>query len=174
MRRIGHIAAITCLLWTPAVTGAKLCGERLPDNGWRLLAVAYPPDRDVEVVLGGAEKTLLSKGLAKVKWRENAAAVEIEMENLPTPAEAGWTGQQFVLWAVGSEKQVMNLGLVPLNGKHAKWKLQVPFRVFGLLVTAEENAQASAPSAGVVLESRLPINPTLVVPVFRVDLHLNP
>ena len=174
MRRFGHITAITCLLLTSAVTGARLRAERLPDNGWRLLAVAYPPDRDVEVVLGGAEKTLSSKGLAKVKWHENAAALEVEMENLPTPAEAGWTGQQLVLWAIDSEKRVLNLGLVPLNGKHAKWKLQVPFRVFGLLVTAEENAQASAPSAAVVLESRLPVNPTLVVPVFRVELHLNP
>ena len=174
MRRIGHMTAITCLLWTSAVTGAELCGERLPDNGWRLLAVAYPPDREVEVVLGGAEKTLSSKGLAKVKWRENAAAVEVEIQDLPAPAEAGWSGQQFVLWAIDSEKRIMNLGLVPLNGKHAKWRVEVPFRVFGLLVTAEENAQASAPSSGVALETRLPMNPNLVVPVFRVNLRLNP
>ena len=174
MQRLRRYLAIVWLVWTSAMTLGTLNAERLPDNGWRLLAVAYPPDRDVEVVLGGAEKTLSSRGLAKVKWKENAALIELKLEDLPAPAEAGWSGRQFVLWAVDSEKRVVNLGPVPLNGKDANWQVQTPFRIFGLLVTAEESAQASVPSSLVALESRLPVNPTLVVPVFRVELSLKP
>ena len=54
--------------------------------------------------------------------------------------------RQYVLWVIDSEKRSVRLGPVPLNKRKAKWKVQVPFRVFGLLVTAEENPQAEAPS----------------------------
>lgn len=163
----------SCLLGFLMLFAGDLFGERVP-NGWQLLAVAYPPDRDVSVSLGGAEKTLNSRGICKVKWRKDAATLELELENLPLPAELGWTGQQYILWAIDSEKRTLNLGLVPLHGKEAKWKLQVPFRVFGLLVTAEKNAQTQTPSSAVVLESLLPTDPSLVVPVFRVNLTLAP
>lgn len=162
------------LIWLALFTRAGVAGERLPENGWQLLAVAYPADRDVEVVLGGAEKTLTSKGLGKVKWQDNAAAVELKLERLPRPAEAGWTGAQYVLWAIDSDKRTMNLGLVPANGDKAEWKIQVPFRIFGLLITAEKNPQAAAPSTQVAVESLLPTDPNLVVPVFRVNLSLAP
>ena len=151
-----------------------LFGERLPNNGWQLLAVAYPPDRDVSVTLGGAERTLTSRGICKVQWSKEAASLELQLETLPSPADLGWAGQQYVLWAIDSEKRALNLGLVPLRGKEAKWKLQVPFRVFGLLATAEKNPQAQSPSTAVVLESLLPTDPNLVVPVFRVTLTLAP
>jgi hypothetical protein len=153
---------------------AQVPGERVGENDWKLLAVAYPPDRDVSVVLAGAEKTLTAKGLCKVEWRGNAATLELEVQDLPTPSEIGWTGQQYILWAVDEEKRTLNLGLVPLRSKEAKWKVQVPFRVFGLLVTAENNQQATAPSTSVALESLLPTDSRLVVPVFRVSLKLAP
>ena len=66
----------------------------------------------------------------------------------------------------------MNLGLVPLSKKNAKWKVQVPIRVFGLLVTAEKNLKAEAPGAAVVLESLLPSDRYLVVPVMRLTIAL--
>ncbi|OFV99121.1 MAG: hypothetical protein A3H94_01050 [Acidobacteria bacterium RIFCSPLOWO2_02_FULL_60_20] len=163
-----------CFVWIAMFSSPRLHAERLPENGWQLLAVAYPADRDVEVVLGGAEKTLASKGLGKVKWHDNAATVELKLERLPSPAEAGWSGAQYVLWAIDSDKRTMNLGLVPANGSKAEWKIQLPFRIFGLLITAEKNPQAAAPSTAVALESLLPTDPNLVVPVFRVNLSLAP
>ncbi len=66
----------------------------------------------------------------------------------------------------------MNLGAVPHHGKSAKWSVQVPFRAFGLLVTAERDPKASAPSANVAMESLLPTDPDLVVPVYRVQVVL--
>ncbi|MBI2819799.1 MAG: hypothetical protein HYX73_07455, partial [Acidobacteria bacterium] len=63
---------------------------------------------------------------------------------------------------------------VPTNGSKAEWTVQVPFRIFGLLVTAEKNSQAANPSTAVALESHLPTDPRLVVPVFRVDISLSP
>ena len=163
-----RLAAIFLLVSVPLAAGRKTA------QGWEVFAIAYPDDRDVAVVLGGGEKTLTAKGICKVRWRDNAASLELEVENLPAPAQAGWSGAQYVLWAIDSEKRMVNLGVVPLNSDEAQWKAQAPFRIFGLLVTAEANPQASAPSAAVVVESLLPTNPTLVLPVFRVPLTFAP
>ena len=160
------------LLWFLLLFPAGLRPGQLPDGQWELLAIAYPPDRTVSVVLGGAEKTLTSKGIGQVKWHDKAATMEIQIENLPSAQELGWTGQQYVLWAIDPEKRAVNLGLVPLSKKNAKWKVQVPIRVFGLLVTAEKNPKAETPSAAVVLESLLPSDRYLVVPVVRVNVAL--
>ena len=169
IRRVVLLAGCVALLLP-----AQVPGERVGENDWKLLAVAYPPDRDVTVVLAGAEKTLTAKGLCKVEWRGNAATLELEIQDLPSPSEVGWNGQHYILWAVNEEKRTVKLGLVPLRDKEAKWKVQVPLRVFGLLVTSESNQQAAAPSASVALESLLPTDPRLVVPVFRVSLKLAP
>jgi len=172
--RIAAAAVAGLLLWMGASSPPQVRAERLPDNGWRLLAVAFPDDRDVELAMGGAERTLTSKGLAKVNWENNVASVELNLEGLPGPAEAGWTAAQYVLWAVDNEKRTMNLGPVPASGSKAELSVQVPFRIFGLLVTAEKNPQTSSPSTAVALESLLPTDPRLVVPVFRVNLTLAP
>ena len=151
---------------------AGLRPGQLPGGQWELLAIAYPPDRTVSVILGGAEKTLTSKGICEVKWHDKAATMEIQIENLPSAQELGWTGEQYVLWAIDPEKRAVNLGLVPLSKKNANWKVQVPIRVFGLLVTAERNPKAESPSTAVVLESLLPSDRYLVVTVVRVNLML--
>jgi hypothetical protein len=145
---------------------------RTGKDTWELLAVGYPVDRDISVVLGGSERTLAAKGLCKVEWQNNVATLELEVENLAAPPQLGWTGQQYVLWAVDAEKRTLNLGPLPVNDNEAKWTGQAPFRIFGLLVTAEADAKATTPSNSVALESRLPTNPTLIVPVFRVNLSL--
>jgi len=153
---------------------SRLLAGQLPGNHWELLAISYPPDRKVSVSLGGGEKTLTSKGSCKVKWRKDSAEMEIEVKNLPAAAEVGWPGRQYVLWAVDREKRAVNLGVVPLRSKDAKWAAQVPFRVFGLLVTAEEDPKATVPGAQVALESLLPTDADLIIPVFRVDVALTP
>lgn len=164
-------AICLCLL---LVGAAAVSAGVLPNNQWEVFAVAYPPDRDVSVTLGGAQKTLTSRGLCKVKWENEAATMEIAIENLPSAQEVGWPGRQYVLWAIDEEKRMLNLGPVPLSGRGAKWKLRVPFRVFGLLVTAEKDAKAEAPSTAVVLESLLPTDRYLVVPVKRISVDLTP
>ena len=161
-------------LWSILFSPIRLLAGQLPANHWELLAISYPPDRKVSVALGGGERTLTSKGLFQVIWRKDAAKMEIEVKNLPAAAEVGWTGQQYVLWAVDREKRAVNLGVVPLRSKDAKWAAQVPFRVFGLLVTAEEDPKATVPGARVALESLLPTDSDLIVPVFRVDVALTP
>jgi hypothetical protein len=75
---------------------------------------------------------------------------------------------------VDNENRVVNLGPVPGQDGDAEWKVQTPFRIFGLLVTAEKNGQATGPSTAVALESLLPTDSRLVVPVFRVKLALTP
>jgi hypothetical protein len=157
-----------------ALVPAALYGGRKTAQGWEVFAIAYPDDRDVTVTLGGGEKTLTARGECKVRWRENIASLELEVEGLPAPAQAGWTGSQYVLWAIDSEKKIVNLGSVPLNSDEAEWTAQAPFRIFGLLVTAETDPQASSPSSAVALESLLPTDPKLVVPVFRVPLTFAP
>lgn len=136
--------------------------------------IAYPPDRDVSISLGGGERTLTSKGLCKIKYKNDSASMEIEIQDLPSSESIGWPGTQYVLWAIDDEKHARNLGSVPLSGDGAKWNVQIPLRVFGLLVTAEKNVQATAPSTAVVLESLLPTDRFLVVPVFRVNIDLVP
>ena len=103
-----------------------------------------------------------------------AAQLEIAIEDLPPAEKLGWPGQQYVLWAVDTDQRILNLGPVPLRGQGAKWKVQIPSRAFGLLVTAEKNPKAEAPSTAVVLESLLPTDPFLVVPVLRLDVSLVP
>jgi hypothetical protein len=159
-------------LWFLLIACGGLSAGSLPNNQWELLVIAYPPDRDVSVTLGGAERTLTSKGLCKVKYEDEGARMEIEIQNLPPSQAVGWPGTQYVLWAIDEEKRATNLGAVPMSGDSAKWNVQIPLRVFGLLVTAERNPQASAPGSAVVLESLLPTDRYLVVPVFRVKVDL--
>ncbi len=166
-------AASLCL-WLLLTVSAVLAAGLLPNNQWELLVIAYPPDRDVSVTLGGGERTLTSKGLSKIKYENEGATMEIEIVNLPSAQAMGWPGMQYVLWAIDEEKRIRNLGAVPLSGDAAKWNLRIPLRVFGLLVTAEKNVEATAPSTAVVLESRLPTDPYLVIPVFRVTVDLSP
>ena len=179
MNKMIKNAAPLCLWLLLIVSGAPivpvdLIAGLLPNNQWELLVIAYPPDRDVAVTLGGAQRTLTSKGLCKIKYQDQGAAMEIEIQNLPSSQAIGWPGTQYVLWAIDEEKRPRNLGAVPLSGDGAKWNVQVPLRVFGLLVTAEKNAQVTAPSTAVVLESLLPTDRYLVVPVFRVNVPLAP
>lgn len=153
--------------------GASRAGQ-LPGNRWNLLAISYPPDRDIVVSLGGAERTLTTTGTCKVRAKKDSASFDIEIKDLPAAAQADWTGRQYVLWAIDREKRTLNLGPVPLRGKSTKWSVQVPFRAFGLLVTAEQNPKAAAPSTAVAVESLLPADPDLVVPVYRIEVALVP
>ena len=168
MRRTWLMIAV----WLGGILVPVLLAGPVPNHHWEVLAVAYPPDRTVSILLGGAERTLTSKGLCEVKWQKDVATMEIGVENLPAPGELGKPGQQYVLWAIDSDKRILNLGLVPWRDKQAKWKVQVPFRIFGLLVTVEGNPKAEVPSTTVALESLLPTDPFLVLPVFRVDMAL--
>jgi hypothetical protein len=165
--------ALTACLLATVLAGGAWAGRKAP-QGWEVFAIAYPDDRDVTVVLGGGEKTLAAKGAVKVRWRENAASLELKVEGLPAPSTAGLSGQTYVLWAIDSEKRVVNLGAVPLHSDEAEWKAQAPFRIFGLLITAEQNPQAAAPSSAIAMESLLPTNSTLVLPVFRVPVTSAP
>ncbi|MBI4460953.1 MAG: anti-sigma factor [Acidobacteria bacterium] len=149
-----------------------LAAGRISEQQWQLLAVAYPPDKDVAVVLGGAEKTLTSRGVFQVKWQKDVARLDIAVENLPPAAKLGWPGQQYILWAIDHESKMLNLGPLPMRGESAKWQVQVPARTFGLLVTAEKSPKPQAPSSAVVLESLLPTDPELVVPVLRLKVPL--
>ena len=146
-------------------------GERASATAWKLLAVAYPDARDVEIQIGGAEKSLTARGTAKVKWRDGTADIALEADQVPSPSELG-KGSQLVLWAIDQEKKVVNLGAVHQSGKKVEAKAKAPFRIFGLLVTAEADAGAKSPSTAVALESKLPVNPNLVLPVFRVEIPL--
>ena len=154
------------------VSPFRTYAEGVGDYGWQVLAVSFPADRTIEVGLGGGEKTLTARGTSQVKWHDNAAIMYLSIENLQTPTDLGWSGAQYVLWAVDPDLRVVNLGLVPMKGTRARWKVQVPFRVFGLLVTAEKDPKAPAPGRNVAMESRLPTDPDLVVPIFRVALGL--
>ena len=168
-RNIVWVRAGIFLLCTTTVAAGRV-SEQL----WQLLAVAYPPDKDVSVWMGGAEKTLTAKGVFQAKWQKDMAQLEIAIEDLPPAEKLGWSGQQYVLWAVDAEKRILNLGPVPLRGQGAKWNVQVPARTFGLLVTAEKSPKEEAPSTRVVLESLLPTDPFLVVPVLRLNVPLVP
>lgn len=173
MNKMMKTKVLLCLGLLLTVCGVLAAGS-LPNNQWQLLVIAYPPGRDVSVTLGGGERTLTAKGLCKVKYENDGARAEIEIQSLPSAESIGWPGTQYVLWAIDDEKRATNLGPVPLSGDGAKWNLQLPLRVFGLLVTAEKSAQATAPSSAVVLESLLPTDRYLVVPVFRVNVDLAP
>ena len=173
MEKMMKTKVLLCLGFLLAVCGVLAAGS-LPNNQWQLLVIAYPPDRDVTVTLGGAERTLTSKGLCKVKFENEGARAEIEIDNLPPAQSIGLPGTQYVLWAIDEEKRPTNLGALPMSGDNAKWNLQLPLRVFGLLVTAEKSAQATSPSSAVVMESLLPTDRYLVVPVFRVTVDLAP
>lgn len=168
----GRGAAMLMALAALAVAVPQAWGERASATAWRLLAVAYPDARDVDISIGGSERALTARGRARIKWREGVAVVELEVDRVPSPAEIGKDGGQLVLWAIDQERKAVNLGAVQLSGKKVKASAKAPFRIFGLLVTAETDAGAKSPSSAVALESRLPVDPDLVLPVFRVEVPL--
>ncbi len=171
--RIGWRMSYALLCFLFLLAGASLAGQ-LPGNRWELLAIVYPPDREILIEMGGGEKTLTVKGFCKVRAKKDATSLEIEVKGLAAPGEIGWSGKQYVLWAFDRDKRAVNLGLVPLNSKSAKWSLSVPFRAFGLLVTAEQDPKATTPSTAVAMEGLLPTNPDLVVPIYRLEIGLAP
>ncbi len=173
-KTIGPIWLWLLLSVPAAILAVQSFAGVLPNNQWELLIIAYPPDRDVSVTLGGGGRTLTSRGLSKIKYENEGAVMQIEVVNLPSTQTIGWPGTQYVLWVIDQEKRARNLGPVPWSGDGAKWNVKVPVRVFGLLVTAEKNAQAQAPSTAVVLESLLPTDRNLVIPVFRISVPLTP
>lgn len=174
INRIKGLCSMLCLVVVAfgMFAGPPARGERAGANAWRLLAIAYPDARDVDVAIGGSERALTARGIAKIKWRDGAAAVEMTADRVPSPGEIGKNGGQLVLWAVDQDKKTVNLGAVQVSGKKLKVSAKAPFRIFGLLVTAESDAAAKAPSSSVALESRLPTDPNLVLPVFRVEVPL--
>src|SRR5579885_873331 len=153
--------------------GAVMAGP-LSGNRWELLEIVYPPDRSMSIYMCGSDKTLTATGECKIKWQKGTGSLELEIKGLPSPNEAGWGNRQYVLWALDRDKHIANLGVVPLRGKNAKWSVQTAFRTFGLLITAEQDPKAPAPSTAVAMESLLPTDPDLVVPVYRVEIDLGP
>src|SRR5262245_9914739 len=109
-RLCGLVCSLVIILGILANPSAR--GERAGANVWRLLAVAYPDARDIDVTIGGSERALTARGLAKVKWRDGAAAIEMTADRVPSPEELGKRGGQLVLWAIDQDKKVVNLGAV--------------------------------------------------------------
>ena len=91
-RHILFVIAL-CYLLLPATSRAG----QLPGDRWDLLAISYPPGREVEVALGGGGKSLAASGACTVKAKKDKSSLEIEIRDLPSVAEVGWTGRQYVL-----------------------------------------------------------------------------
>lgn len=83
------------------------------------------------------------------------ARIEVEVEHLAPPERLESEDSIYVLWAVGTKGQNMNLGRLTVDrDRRGALVTKTPLRKFRLILTAEQNATVQRPSANVVFRTR--------------------
>src|SRR5437870_3564112 len=81
------------------------------DVARQTIAITYPLDETVDVQFRGTTRFPRMKGSAKVRRSARTGTkVELAVEKMPRPFELGAGYATYVLWAIGPDGQVDNLG----------------------------------------------------------------
>jgi hypothetical protein len=116
-----------------------------------VLVIQYPPDQKIKLPFfrtGGAEK-ISAEGEVR---RRQATRVKVELKDAPAPSAVHPQAQSWVLWAVDADGAFTRLG--SFDGKNLD--VETPLTSFGLVISAEPDAAASAPKGVFVLETHFP------------------
>ena len=87
------------------------------DVARRTTAITYPLDEIVNVQFRGTTRFPRMKGEAKIRrTSRNGTQIELSVSKMPRPFELGAGYATYVLWAIGPDGQVDNLGEIKRRG----------------------------------------------------------
>lgn len=158
MKKFG-VLNLSILLALFAATSLAAFGQ--VDVARRTMAITYPLDDEVDVQFRGTTRFPRMKGSAHVKRSSRSGTkVELSVEKMPRPFELGAGYATYVLWAIGPDGQVDNLGEIKRSGFFvfdSKITVTTPLQTFALIVTAEPHFLVTRPSQAIMLENLNPI-----------------
>jgi outer membrane protein OmpA-like peptidoglycan-associated protein len=127
----------------------------------RTTAITYPLDELVTVQFRGTTRFPRMKGEARIKrTSRNGTEVELSVSKMPRPFELGAGYATYVLWAIGPDGQVDNLGEIKRRGFFefdSKISVTTPLQTFALIITAEPHFMVTRPSQAIMLENLTPV-----------------
>jgi outer membrane protein OmpA-like peptidoglycan-associated protein len=127
----------------------------------RTTAITYPLDEVVAVQFRGTTRFPKMKGEARIRrTSRNGTQVELTVSKMPRPFELGAGYATYVLWAIGPDGQVDNLGEIKRRGYFefdSKITVTTPLQTFALLITAEPHFMVSRPSQAIMMENLSPV-----------------
>jgi outer membrane protein OmpA-like peptidoglycan-associated protein len=101
------------------------------------------------------------KGEAKIRRSShNGTQIELNVQKMPRPFELGAGYATYVLWAIGPDGQVANLGEIKRRGFFefdSKISVTTTLQTFALIITAEPHFMVSRPSQAIMLENLSPV-----------------
>jgi outer membrane protein OmpA-like peptidoglycan-associated protein len=101
------------------------------------------------------------KGEARIKrTSRNGTEIELSVSKMPRPFELGAGYATYVLWAIGPDGQVDNLGEIKRRGFFefdSKISVTTPLQTFALIITAEPHFMVTRPSQAIMLENLSPV-----------------
>ena len=127
----------------------------------RTTAITYPLDEIVNVQFRGTTRFPRMKGDARIKrTSKNGTEIELSVSKMPRPFELGAGYATYVLWAIGPDGQIDNLGEIKRRGFFefdSKISVTTPLQTFALIITAEPHFMVSRPSQAIMLENLTPV-----------------
>jgi len=132
------------------------------DVARRTTAITYPLEEIVSVQFRGTTRFPRMKGEARVKrTNRNGTEIELSVSKMPRPFELGAGYATYVLWAIGPDGQVDNLGEIKRRGFFefdSKISVTTPLQTFALIITAEPHFMVTRPSQAIMLENLSPVS----------------
>lgn len=132
------------------------------DVARRTTAITYPLEEIVNVQFRGTTRFPRMKGEARVKrTNRNGTEIELSVSKMPRPFELGAGYATYVLWAIGPDGQVDNLGEIKRRGFFefdSKINVTTPLQTFALIITAEPHFMVARPSQAIMLENLSPVS----------------
>jgi outer membrane protein OmpA-like peptidoglycan-associated protein len=153
------VAVFTALFVFSVTTSMSLAQV---DVARRTTAITYPLDELVTVQFRGTTRFPRMKGEARIKrTSRNGTEIELSVSKMPRPFELGAGYATYVLWAIGPDGQVDNLGEIKRRGFFefdSKISVTTPLQTFALIITAEPHFMVTRPSQAIMLENLSPVS----------------
>jgi hypothetical protein len=149
MRIRGYFCVLSLALLLPSLAQAA---DRF------VYVLQFPPDQDISLNLYRTGAVERIEGTADVRHRfkkakQRTTSVEISLKGEPAPSSVKPEYQAYVAWAVDAKGGLTRLGAFLKNNLKAETELQS----FGIVISAETDAFATAPKGLFVLESEYPV-----------------
>src|SRR5689334_1117767 len=152
------IAVFAALFALSGIVGSANAQVDVPR---RTTAITYPLDELVTVQFRGTTRFPRMKGEARIKrTSRNGSEIELSVSKMPRPFELGAGYATYVLWAIGPDGQVDNLGEIKRRGFFefdSKISVTTPLQTFALIITAEPHFMVTRPSQAIMLENLTPV-----------------
>lgn len=122
-----------------------------------VMVLQFPPDQKVALELYRTSAVNKIDGSAEVRRQfkkadKRVTRVEISIKDAPSPSSIKPEYQAYVAWAVNEKGALTRLGAISKD-----LKTETQLISFGIVISAEANAEVTTPAGVFVLESEFPV-----------------